>query len=379
MTTFEIILAIVFIVLLLLIIRVFRGRRKFETKPKTTLYTQALNHILQGEYSIAIKKLKSIIERDTSHIDAYIKLGDTLRKAGKLKQAVKIHQTLLYRQDIDRMQKLEVMRNLVYDYEDLNEKGIALSVALNILDLDKKNKWALERIWHLYRDLKKWNKASEYMEKVFQQRKEHNKRALALYKVQEGLEKYDRGAYHDARVIFRKAARIDPQCEAIYYYMAESYLKEKRDAEAVEWWEKFAETAPGKAWLIFPKLQKVLFNYGNFGRIEEFYQKILKAEPNNIRTITALASFYERKGDLTRAKDIVSDLIETNPDSIIAKVAYSKLLIALRRDREASDVLTEVLNQFNSIKDIRCSNCGHLADKALWICPVCGQEDSFLD
>ena len=379
MTTLEIILALVFLLILLLVLGTVIGRRRTESKPKTTLYTQALNHILQGELNTAIKELKSIIEKDTSHIDAYIKLGNVLRKAGKLKQAVKVHQALLYRQDITKHQKLEIMQNLVYDYEDLNEKGIALSVALNILDVEKKNIWALEKIWHLYRDLKKWSKASEFMEKVLQIRKDSNKRVKAIYKIQEGLEKYNNGAYHDARLIFRKASKIDPQCEAGYYYMAESYLAEKRDADAVEWWEKFANTAPRKAWLVFAKLQKVLFNYGNFGKIEEFYHNILKSEPNDVRTITALASFYERKGDLSRATDIVSDLIETNPNSIIGKIAYSKLLIALNREREASDVLTDVINHFDSINHIACKNCGHTTNEALWICPICGMEDSFLD
>jgi len=379
MTTFEIILAFVFVVILIMVFGTIIGRRKSETKPKTSLYSQALNHILQGEYDIAIKELKSIIEKDTSHIDAYINLGNILRKTGKLKPAVKVHQALLYRQNINKLQKLEIMRNLVLDYVDLNEKGIALSVALNILDVEKKNIWALEKIWHLYRDLKKWNKASEYMERVLHIRKEDNKRAMAIYKVQEGLEKFDNQAFHDARLIFRKAIRIDSRCEASYYYIAESYLKEKRDADAVGWWEKFAEIAPRKAWLIFPQLQKVLFNYGNFGNIEDFYLKILKNEPNNVRTITALASFYERKGDLSRASDLISDLIETNPSSVIAKIAYCKLLIALKRDREAGDVLTDIVNRFDSINEVRCSNCGHIANEALWICPVCGIEDSFLE
>jgi len=165
MTTLEIILAFVSLVILLMILGTIIGRRKSETKPKTPLYTQALNHILQGEYSTAVKELKSIIEKDTNHIDAYIKLGNILRKTGKIKPAVKVHQALLYRQDINKLQKLEIMRNLVLDYIDLDEKGIALSVALNILDVEKKNLWALEKIWHLYRDLKKqniWKKYSNF-------------------------------------------------------------------------------------------------------------------------------------------------------------------------------------------------------------------------
>ncbi len=379
MTTLATILAVVFGIILLMILGMIFSRKRPETRAKFSLYTQALNHILQGHNETAIKELKSIIEKDTNHIDAYIKLGNLLRKTGKLKAAIKVHQALLYRQDINKYQKLEIMRNLVLDYVELNEKGIALSVALNILDEDKKNIWALEKIWHLYRDLKKWSKASDYLEKVQQVKKESNRRILAIYKVQEGLEKLASGENHDARMIFRKAIKIDPKCEAPYYYYAKSYLNDNRESDAVEWWEKFAEVAPTKSWLVFHDLQKVLFNFGNFSKIEDFYLNILKKAPGDVRTITALANFYERKGDLKQALNLISDLIVTNPTSVISKIAYSKILIALNRNREASDILNDILYKFDTTGEVRCSNCGHIVTEALWICPICGKEDSFLD
>jgi len=379
MATIEIVFAVGLLFFLVIIFGMIFGRRKTVTKPKSSLYTQALNHILQGEYELAIKELKAIINKDTSHIDAYIKLGNLLRITGKLKAAVKVHQVLLYRQDIDKTQKLDIMRNLVENYVELDEKGIALSVALTILDVEKKNIWALERIWHLYRDLGKWAKASEYMEKVLRFRKESNKRLMAIYKVQEGLEKFESGANHDARLIFRKAIKIDPACETPYYYMAESYVKDRREVDAVEWWVKFAEVAPDKAWLIFDPLQKVLFNLGNFGNIENFYLNILKRKPGDVRTITALANFYERKGNLQKASQLVEDLIEANTTSVIARIAYCKLLVAQRREQEASDVLSDILYKFDTINQVRCTNCGHVVKDILWICPVCGKEDPILD
>jgi len=372
-------LIISIIVLGFMLLWLIFGRKKSSGKPKSALYTQALDHIIRRDYESAIKELKAIVKEDTNHIDAYIKLGNLLRETGQIKAAVKIHQGLLYRQDINKTQKLEIMRNLVDDYIDLDEKGIALSVALNVLDVDKRNMWALEKIWHLYCDLKKWAKASEYMEKILRYQKKSNSRILAIYKVQEGLEKFEAGNCHDARLIFRKAMKIDPGCEAPLFYMAESYVKDRRELDAVEWWVKFAEAAPEKAWVVFNPLQKVLFNLGNFGKIEDFYLNILKNKQDDVRTITALANYYERKGDLQKASNLVEDLIENNPNSTIAKIAYCKLLVSLKREKEVGDILNDILYRFDSIGQVRCSNCGHQVQDILWICPVCGTEDSFLN
>ncbi|MCD6440489.1 MAG: hypothetical protein J7L86_01700 [Candidatus Marinimicrobia bacterium] len=372
-------LIILIIVLGFVLLWLIFGRKKSSGKPKSSLYTQALDHIIHRDYESAIKELKAIIKKDTNHIDAYIKLGNLLRETGQIKAAVKVHQGLLYRQDIDKTQKLEIMRNLVDDYIELDEKGIALSVALNVLDVDKRNMWALEKIWHLYRDLKKWAKASEFMEKILRYQKKSNSRILAIYKVQEGLEKYEAGNFHDARLIFRRAMKIDPGCEAPYFYMAESYVKDRRELDAVEWWVKFAEAAPEKAWLVFNPLQKVLFNIGNFGKIEDFYLNILKNRQNDVRTITALANYYERKGDLQKASNLVEDLIENNPNSTIAKIAYCKLLVFVKCEKEVGDGRNYSINQFDSVDHVRCSNCGHQVQDILWICPMCGAEDSFLN
>jgi lipopolysaccharide biosynthesis regulator YciM len=251
-------------------------------------------------------------------------------------------------------------------------------VALNILDFDKKNLWALEKIWVIYRDLKKWAKATEYLEKLLHQRRETNKRLLAIYKAQEGLELFESGDCHNARLIFRKAIKIDPTCEAPYYYYAESYVRDQREADAVDWWVRFSEVAPDKAWLVFNSLQKILFNLGNFSRIEDFYLGILKHKPGDVRTITALANFYERKGDLDKAADLVDELVDANPTSIIAKIAYCKLMVALKREREINDILNEILYKFDVVDKVTCTHCGHIANEVLWICPVCGTADSFL-
>lgn len=379
MTANVLFLLVILLILVILVIALIFSRRRAPIAQKSLLlYSQALNHILHHKYELAIKELKAIIDKDTNHVDAYIKLGNLLRDTGKLKAAAKIHQNLLYRQDISKNQRLEVMGNLVEDYIQMDEKGIALSVALNILDFDKKYLWALEKTWLLYRDLKKWAKATEYLEKYLRHRRETNKRLLAIYKVQEGLELFESGDYHNARLIFRKAIKIDPACEAPYYYYAESYVRDHREAEAVDWWVQFSEVAPDKAWLVFNPLQKILFNLGNFNKIEDFYLSILKQKPGDVRTVTALANFYERKGDLDQASGLVDELMDANPTSTIAKIAYCKLMVALKREREINDILNDILYKFDVVDQVTCTHCGHTAKEILWICPVCGTADSFL-
>jgi len=333
--------------------------------------------MLHGEDDTAIRIFRDVIRTDTDNIDAYINLGILMRKNGKSANAIKIHQGLLYRQETTALQRLEILRNLVEDYIVAGDKIRALNFVENILNINKKNVWALEKNHILNRDLGRWEKASEYLEMVLELKKEHNDRLLALYKIQEGLIKYKSGEYHEARLDFRKALKIDPTCEAAYYHIANSYVLDHRELDAVEEWVKFADIAPQKAHIIFKPLQTILFNLGNFGNIESFYENLLKRLPGDPMTLIALAGFYEKKGNAAKAVAILEDLVEKRPEVAVAKIGLVKLLIGQAKLAQATAILSDIIEQMADAEEYVCSHCGNHSGEIQWLCPVCGHPDTY--
>ena len=57
--------------------------RPKKQQPPESLYTKALSSIIQGDKKIAIKHLRDVVKQDTSHIDAYLQIGNILRERGK--------------------------------------------------------------------------------------------------------------------------------------------------------------------------------------------------------------------------------------------------------------------------------------------------------
>jgi len=349
-----------------------------KTKDGLDLYTLALNHMLHGEYKTAIKCLKDVVKHDTDNIDAYIKLGVLLRETGEGQNAVKVHQGLLFRREMPQDERIIIMRHLLEDYEALEDREKALEIAQKIVDMTRRNLWAYDKMHKLYRDLGNWEKAAEYLQKTLRFYKKTQSRLLAIYKVQEGMEKYKIGQYHEARLIFRKAIKIDPRCEAPYYHIANSYMKDQRQEDAILWWEKYADVAPEKASLIFQRIQRVLFNLGNFSKIEDFYQKILAKRPDDIQANLALASFYDRKGDLNKAIATCDDLKDKKPNSIAAKLMLVKFLVQNKELHRASEVLNGTIEYLQGLQTFVCSNCGNQIAEIRWLCPACGEPDTYL-
>ena len=63
-------------------------RRK---KDSHTLYTEALEALLDGDSDSAFEKLRELIREDTENIRAYLKLGDIFRERGQVEQLSLIH------------------------------------------------------------------------------------------------------------------------------------------------------------------------------------------------------------------------------------------------------------------------------------------------
>ncbi len=377
MNLFDILLTLILVLLFVFIIVNLLSNRPKKVKSAANLYSVALTHMLHNENEAAIKCFKEVVRKDTENIDAYINLGIVLRQTGKINNAIRIHQNLLYRQELTALQRLEILRNLAEDYIQLNDRVTALKYVNQMLDIDNNNLWAIEKTYMLNRDLGNWEKASEYLEKALLLKSETNNRLLALYKVQEGLVKYRAGEYHDARLIFRKALKIDPDCEAACYYIAKSYIEDKREMDSVEWWVKFADIAPEKATLVFEHLQTILYNLGYFGNIESFYQNLLHKRPNDPASLIALARFYAKKGDIKQATVILENLLENHPDSITANITLCKLLIAQNNLARANEILNNLVESIEANPEYYCTKCGNRLKEIVWICPVCGAADTY--
>ena len=371
-----IVLTIVFIYLFFLI---SQTRSKHLSKRTDSLYTLGLNHMLHDENKKAIETFKEYLKVNTKNIDAYIKLGGLLRNNHQQKNALNIHENLLFRQDITKGQKLTIIIEICKDYIALNQYAKAIDKAKVILKLEKNNRFATENLYQLYRDNGDWENSIDYLKKNSNIEEKIKKRMMAIYKVQEGIDRfYKNGKYHDARLIFRKAIKYDANCEMPYYYIGLSYVIDQREKDAVDWWEKFVEVCPPKAYLVFPQLKKILFNLGKFERIDIFLKNILKKSPNNIETIISLAEFHENKGDINQAIAIVDEHLKSKKDNIKLQISLAKFYAVKNDSRKSAKILIDVLNNFNNKKILLCSKCGNEVKEATWLCPNCKEIDTYI-
>ncbi len=361
-------------VVIVLAALVFFVTRKPEPREEQAAsdYAAGLNYLVSGDLNLALQKLKDAARKDTNNIDAYIKIGEILRTIGHIDQAIKVHRDLTARNSLTPVQRLEIYRALVQDYEAKGRYEQALQVLRQILELKRDDLWAREKELQLYEAMGDWEKAADTYKKLAKSKNGIQKSRLALYKVEQGKKIAAKGDEKQARTLFREAIKMDAKCAAAYLALSDSYLRENRTEEAIGILEKFMASAPEKAALAFSRVKELLFSIGEFGSIETVYQQVIKRSPENWQAYLALAEIKAKKGDLDEAIQLCQQILQRNPDYTPAREHLIRFYHRNGKDDLAVEQALAIINVAgNSLPQYTCNQCGYSASEPFWHCPKC--------
>lgn len=319
-------------------------------KDTQQLYAEALESLIRGDKEKAFWKLRELVKVNSNHVTAYIILGDILRQTQKPQQAVKIHQSLTARPKLTPSQKIDIYSSLAKDYYNLKQLDNAEEKANQVYNLDKKNQWTIKFLINLSEERESWDNASNYLKRLEKLTNENEPNRHAYYRVMQGrcFEKDQK--YNEARAAYQKAINTDKGYSEAYLHIANLYQKESNLKKAVEFWTRFAELSPVGGTEIFSKLEKALYELGQFGQVEDFYSRIIDKNPNNVEALSGLINVLQAKGQIDRAMTLVDEALRKNSKSVHARLARLKLSLRRINEHQLSsevDQIRELINEGN--------------------------------
>ncbi len=312
-----------------------------------TDYAAGLSYLVSGEKERALDKLRQAVRKDTTNIDAYLKIGDILRDMGQVDQAIKVHKSLTARTSLRPSQRLQILRSLVDDYEARKNFKLALETVQQLLQIKKDDLQAREKELEIYEALGDWSKAASVYKTVAKLKGSEDKSRLALYRVEMGKQHVAAGNEKEARTAFREAIKIYPQCTEAHLELCESYIRSERNNDALETIKKFVQAAPNAASKALHRIKDMLFEIGEFGEIGNIYNQVISKSPENWQAFLALAELHEKKGEIDQAIEVCQRVLQRNPDYVPAR---EHLVRYYHRDGQDILAVEQALAMINSKK-----------------------------
>ncbi|MEW6686157.1 MAG: tetratricopeptide repeat protein [Candidatus Edwardsbacteria bacterium] len=350
--------------------RHFKHRRARKEKGPSA-YIDGLNCLLAGDLENAYYRFKETVEKDIDNIDAYIKLGDILRKQGRLEKAIQIHQSLTARPSVSKKIEKEILRSLAQDYLASQKFARATSVLEELIRLDPQDLPAREMIIDLYEKEKRWEEAFLTDKEILKLKKIKDKNSLALYKTYIGIEQKKEGDLKSATETFKESISLDQNCVPAYLYLGDIYYENGKVESAISLWKKIVAKSPKFAFITYERLEKAYYEQGNFEEVLKIYHQFLKKHPHDLKTLLTLAKIYQKKDELPKATEFCKQALEYHSDSLEARVLLQELNFAEGNSEEAKktfSLLWELIEEKNLFS---CGHCGFKTKDFFWRCPHC--------
>lgn len=355
-------------------------RRRLRETPH---YMLGLNFLVDNQVDQAIDELTQATSTDTDALEIQMILGNLYRQKGQVGRAINVHQSLLQKPDLTKLEHAYVLLCLALDFRHAGFIDRALEAFQEVALLDPQNRYAYVNLQKLYEEQHQWPEALHVREQIARLdagRRAEDEQILGFLRNEIGAAQARAGDNAAAARSFAEAIDIDPGTAPAYLNLGDLREKEGNVAGAIEAWEQLAEVAPERAYLAFDRLERAYAAIGAPHRFAEFCAQIIARSPLDWRARLALARHQQAEGRNREALELLLDALPHNPHALSLHQETWKVLGVLglepalvRRYMELSRSAVFYLDPHV------CRRCRYRSTELLWQCPQCHEWNTFVE
>jgi lipopolysaccharide biosynthesis regulator YciM len=347
-------------------------RRRARDSPH---YILGLNFLVANQIDLAIEELSRAASLDADALEVHMILGNLYREKGQVGKAITVHQALLQRPKLSKLEHAYVLLCLGLDYKRGGFVDRALEAFNEVLRLDPKNEYALLNLQKLHEDTRRrLSKLADIDSRP------HSQAILAFLENEIGLEAMRRKDYREATRRFNAAIDLDARAVPAYLNLGDVRLAEGNERDAAAIWEKLIEVAPDRAYLAFDRLEALAIRTGNPDRFPRLCRRLIEDNPQDWRARLALSRHLAASGQPREALDLLFAALVQNPHALSIHQAIWRALGQLHHPPSLVDRYGELTEHAVFYLDPHvCMRCRYRSTELLWQCPHCHDWNTFVE
>jgi len=343
-------------------------RRRARESPH---YILGLNFLVANQIDLAIEELTRAASVDPDALEVHMILGNLHREKGQVGKAINVHQSLLQRPRLNRLEHAYVLLCLGLDYKRGGFVDRALEAFTEVLRLDPKNEYALMNLQKLHEEQHQWTEAYDTRERLSQlaatDARSQSQAILAFLENEIGLEAFRRRDCAEAARRFGAAIALDASAVPAYINLGDVRAAEGDERGAAEIWEKLVDVSPDRAYLAFDRLEALGRRTGHPERFTRLCRRLIDENLQDWRARLALSRHLAAAGQPRDALDLLFAALVQNPHALSIHQAIWRAL----------GQLTE--HAVFYLDPHVCVRCRYRSTELLWQCPHCHDWNTFVE
>lgn len=339
-------------------------------------YLEGLNFLLNEQPDQAIDIFIKLLAADNDNVEMHFALGQLFRRRGEVDRAIRLHQHILARPQLDKQHRQQALLALGKDYLHAGVFDRAERVFQELSRSDRYRVESLQRLLGIYEQEHEWEKAITTAELLMKLTQDPVALRLAHYYCELAQSPIYKGNNNQQEQLLKKALSIYKTSTRAALLLADLYCADKDYKQALKYYLRLEEQS--SLWLS-EAYTGLLTVYTALGQMEKFYQLLqrhIQKQPNSI-AILALAHFYDETQGQTAARSFLLNMVQTYPSlASLQKLLSWRTQVGALTDPEL-EILTALAGQLGQgSMQYRCQLCGFSAHELHWHCPGCQHWDS---
>lgn len=340
-------------------------------------YFKGLNFLLNEQPDKAIEAFIEVVSADSETVELNFALGSLFRRRGEVERAIRMHQNLLGRADLDKETKTKVLFELGQDYL---KAGLLDRAEKIFLDLRETAFAAavLQFLLEIYQREKEWYKAIEVANALINNSGKSLHQEIAHFYCEIALNDHANASAMGAETNLKQALSINRDCVRANILLGDFAAQANRHEEAIQYWRKIEAQSAEHLPLV---AEKFLASYQALGKIEDGLN-LLRYYLNKYSSLPLLNVVFQStltNHGVEAAYVLVRDELRRHPTLHgLDKLLEAELLKApLERRQDIQLIKGLVQDHARRLALYHCTNCGFKAKLFYWQCPACGLWDTF--
>lgn len=352
-----------------------RGSDEPPPPPVNADYLRGLNLVLNRQTDEALELFVRMAKVDDETLETHFALGHLFRRRGEMDRAIRVHQNLLARPNLNPGQRDQALFELAQDYLNAGLFDRAEKLFSELRGSPTLARAALENLVDIYERESDWQKAIEVHRALEVLTGEKSSRVAHYYcELAEGARL--KGDLDLARQYLKSSVRSESGAFRGKLIRAAIAQEDRDYAQAIRLYEQVLETDPRLMADILPELVACYRQAGRESELDRYLQGLMSKDAG-IQASLAYAVIRNGLYEPDILTGCVEEFIENH--GILSRLVDADRLKTLAADERAEAVahIVEALQQLAQAGvRYRCTTCGYGSQRLVWHCPSCKEWES---
>lgn len=335
-------------------------------------YFRGLNYLINEQPDKAVDVFVRLLEVDSDTVETHLALGSLFRRRGEVDRAIRIHQNLIARPQLEKNYRLQALAALGQDYLSAGVLDRAERLFQELVSSGDNSKQGLQCLLRIYEQEKDWAKAIQAAQKLGALTKQPMSSVIAQYYCELAEEALGKSWRSEALNNLKKAQAIHHDCVRASFMRGNMALTDGNHEEAIRCFNYIKKQNPAFLPEAIDSLSYCYYEKGDKAGWLNFLMKCLVDQPF-IKIVIAIAEYKREYESSKSAIDFVSEQIQRRPSmrglEYLLNIYLSQ---SYGETRDKLDILQRFIHRIISTKPIYCcEHCGFSSKTLLWQCPSC--------